>query len=137
MPLSRRVHSDLQQIYGTLPMPTSEMPTPARTALAAYRARLAAPGDVRPVVVAWAPGRINLSGEHPGYCGGWSVPGPVGRVVALAGRATNEGGLRRPLARHEAWARAAGGREEVACGAPGALPAWAPPSPAPRGRRRS
>src|SRR5258708_5486035 len=125
MPLSQRVHSDLQQIYGTLPMPTPEMPEPARAALAAYRAQLAAPDDARPVVVAWAPGRVNLIGEHTDYNDGFVLPVAVDRVVALAGRATNGGGVRLYSAHHDAYASFAGDREALANDAPGDLPAWA------------
>jgi galactokinase len=36
--------------------------------------------------VAWAPGRINLIGEHTDYTGGFVLPVAINRVVALAGR---------------------------------------------------
>jgi galactokinase len=106
-------------------MPTPEMPEPARAALAAYRAQLAAPDDARPVVVAWAPGRVNLIGEHTDYNDGFVLPVAVDRVVALAGRATNGGGVRLYSAHHDAYASFAGDREALANDAPGDLPAWA------------
>jgi galactokinase len=75
----------------TGPVSLSLLPAPARYALSAYRERLAAPGDERPIVVAWAPGRINLIGEHTDYNDGYVLPLAVDRVVALAGRAVASG----------------------------------------------
>ncbi len=64
----------------------SSLPEPARRAIATYRERLAVPDDERPITVAWAPGRINLIGEHTDYNDGYVLPVAVDRVVALAGR---------------------------------------------------
>ena len=64
----------------------SELPEPARRAMTAYCERLAESGDERPITVAWAPGRINLIGEHTDYNDGYVLPVAVDRVVALAGR---------------------------------------------------
>jgi galactokinase len=67
------------------------LPEPAQRALAAYLERFGRPGDARPITVAWAPGRINLIGEHTDYNDGLVLPVAVDRYVALAGRPTTAG----------------------------------------------
>jgi galactokinase len=64
----------------------STMPAPAQQAFAVYRQRFAAPGDTRPIAIAWAPGRVNLIGEHTDYNEGLVLPVAVDRMLALAGR---------------------------------------------------
>ncbi len=63
------------------------LPAPALAALRAWRGRLGRTESLdEPVVVAWAPGRINLIGEHTDYNEGWALPAAVDRVVAVAGK---------------------------------------------------
>lgn len=62
------------------------LPKPARRALAVYRARFGAQAEDGPVVVAWAPGRVNLIGEHTDYNDGFVLPVAIDRVVAIAGQ---------------------------------------------------
>jgi galactokinase len=61
------------------------LPASARTAVEHWRTRFGDPGD-DPDIVAWAPGRINLIGEHTDYNDGMVLPLAVDRSVALAGR---------------------------------------------------
>lgn len=81
--------SDDADTNGAALRKVSELPQPAQQALAAYRARFDAAADraSAAVTVAWAPGRINLIGEHTDYNDGLVLPVAVDRVVALAGRA--------------------------------------------------
>src|SRR5579883_1452018 len=43
-----------------------------------------------PLMVAWAPGRVNLIGEHTDYNDGWVLPAAVDRLTALAGRSRHD-----------------------------------------------
>lgn len=64
---------------------------PVREALAQF-ARVFS-GDttyISPVGAAWAPGRVNIVGEHTDYNGGFVLPLAVDRVVAFAGRVRND-----------------------------------------------
>lgn len=68
------------------PVSPDDIPMGAWDAVRAYRDHFAGPNDSRPVTVAWAPGRVNLIGEHTDYNDGWALPVAVDRVVAVAGR---------------------------------------------------
>ena len=63
------------------------LPRPAQAALDSWSAHLRddSPGEGQ-LVVAWAPGRVNLIGEHTDYNEGWVLPASVNRWVAIAGR---------------------------------------------------
>lgn len=72
------------------------LPAPAQEALGAYREQFAgdeAPGGEEQVIAAWAPGRINLIGEHTDYNEGWVLPAAVNRVAALVGRPASGGAV--------------------------------------------
>jgi galactokinase len=113
-----------------------DLPTPARVALEAYRTRIAPAGDARPTVVAWAPGRVNLIGEHTDYNDGWVLPVAIDHVVALAGRAhptstastastASGGGARVRSVHHDEEARFGTSRAALGVDSPAGLPMWA------------
>ncbi len=64
-------------------------------------------GRPRPISVAigWAPGRINLIGEHTDYSDGFVLPAAIDRLVAIAGRAEDEPVASVYSAHHGEWAR--------------------------------
>lgn len=64
-------------------MTTPTIPAPARDADRLAREQLGLRGDV---LAAWAPGRVNLIGEHTDYNGGFVLPIAIERCVALAGQ---------------------------------------------------
>jgi galactokinase len=47
-------------------------------------------GALTGAAVGWAPGRINLIGEHTDYSEGYVLPAAINRLVAIAGRAEDE-----------------------------------------------
>ncbi len=58
-------------------------PAPAALAAKLSRSRWLLSG---PLLAAWAPGRVNLIGEHTDYNDGYVMPVAIERVVALAGQ---------------------------------------------------
>jgi galactokinase len=64
-------------------------------------------GRPRPISVAigWAPGRINLIGEHTDYSEGFVLPAAIDRQVAIAGHAEDEPVASVYSAHHGEWAR--------------------------------
>jgi galactokinase len=89
--------------------PSGAAPPPAvaRRAREVYRevfhARLGAHAP-QPLALAWAPGRINLIGEHTDYSEGFALPAAIDRLVALAGRPADEPLATLYSAHHREWA---------------------------------
>jgi galactokinase len=82
-----------------------DLPPSARAALAVYRERFGATAAQGPLTVAWAPGRINLIGEHTDYNEGWVLPVAVDRAVAIAGRRLSAPEIQCVSAYHRGYAR--------------------------------
>jgi len=101
------------------------MPEPARRAVAAYRAHFAAAAAPGPVVAAWAPGRVNLLGEHTDYNAGLVLPAAVDRVVALVGRAIDEQRAELYSVHYDETASFATTRAALLVETPPGLPHWA------------
>jgi galactokinase len=60
------------------------LPAPAQIAVEGARSRLDLSSG--PLLAAWAPGRVNLIGEHTDYNGGYVLPIAIENVVAVAGQ---------------------------------------------------
>ncbi len=103
----------------------SDMPEPAQRATAAYRRHFAATAAPEPLVAAWAPGRVNLIGEHTDYNAGLVLPAAVDRVVALVGRAIDEQRADLYAVHHDESASFATTRAALSAEAPPGLPRWA------------
>ena len=61
----------------------------AREAERRFRSLFALPEDA-PLAVGWAPGRVNLIGEHTDYNDGYVLPAAINRYAALAGQPADE-----------------------------------------------
>ena len=81
------------------------LPAVAQAALLRYRTAFGVAAS-EPLAVAWAPGRINIIGEHTDYNEGYVLPAAVDRLVALAGRAEAEPFATLYSAHHQTLARA-------------------------------
>jgi galactokinase len=83
----------------------SELPPSARAALAMYQERFSATAAQGPLTVAWAPGRVNLIGEHTDYNEGWVLPMAIDRTVAMAGRRLHADEVQCVSAHHRGYVR--------------------------------
>jgi galactokinase len=64
----------------------TDMPLPAPAEIAAEGARSRLDLTSGPLLAAWAPGRVNLIGEHTDYNEGYVLPIAIEKVVAVAGQ---------------------------------------------------
>ncbi|GHO50029.1 galactokinase [Ktedonospora formicarum] len=86
-------------INGRYPQPVVEA---ARQFPEAFQEEIAYAG---PLAVAWAPGRVNIIGEHTDYNDGYVLPLAVDRVSAFAGRKRQDKTVRLWSAHFQAYAQ--------------------------------
>jgi galactokinase len=94
----------------------------------AYAAAFGAAGSGQgALTLAWAPGRVNLIGEHTDYNEGWVLPAAADRVTALAGRSRSDGVVQLFSSHHQQMAHfaLAGLTPETSAERGAALPGWA------------
>jgi galactokinase len=104
-----------------------KFPSPAREALDTFPVVFQNDVDSAGLLgAAWAPGRVNLIGEHTDYNDGFVLPMAVDRVAAFAGRARSDGTIRLWSTHFQQYAQfSLAGLPETFVQQHRTLPAWA------------